>query len=129
MTVIVVAAVVEQDGRFLLTRRRQGTHMAGLWEFPGGKVDPAEPHADALRREMREELDTDVIVGARLHEVVFPYDDRTVQLHFYRCTLAGAPRPMLGQEMAWVERARLRSLPFPEADRDLIDLLVDPVTD
>ena len=72
MTVEVVAAVVEERGRFLLTRRLKGTHMEGLWEFPGGKVHEAENHVEALRREMREELDTDVDVGDALHDVVFP---------------------------------------------------------
>jgi mutator protein MutT len=97
--------------------------MAGLWEFPGGKVHEAESNADALKREMREELDTDVHVGDQLHEVVFPYADRTVHLHFYRCRLAGLPRPLLGQEMAWVARDQLGTLAFPDADRDLIALL------
>jgi 8-oxo-dGTP diphosphatase len=123
MTVVVVAAVIEAAGRFLLTRRKEGTHLAGFWEFPGGKVDPAEPHADALRREMREELDADVIVGEHVYGVVFPYEDRTIDLHFYRCTLIGTPRPLLGQEMAWVAGGDLHSLPFPDADRELITLL------
>jgi 8-oxo-dGTP pyrophosphatase MutT (NUDIX family) len=57
--IVVVAAIIEENGAFLVTRRPDGVHLAGLWEFPGGKVDPAENHADALRREMREELDTD----------------------------------------------------------------------
>ena len=108
MTVVVVAAVIEEAGHFLLTRRKEGTHMAGLWEFPGGKVDPAEPHADALRREMREELDVDVVVGEQVYNVVFPYEDRVVELHFYRCILDGTPRPLLGQEMAWVASGNLR---------------------
>jgi mutator protein MutT len=126
VTVTVVAAVIEREGRFLLTRRPAGTHLAGLWEFPGGKVDAVEPHAAALRREMQEELDADVVVGEQVHEVTHSYADRTVRLHFYRCTLAGTPRPMLGQEMAWVDRARLQTLEFPEADRDLIDRLAGP---
>ncbi len=117
---IVVAAVVEQDGRFLLTRRLEGTHLAGLWEFPGGKIHQDESHEEALRREMREELDTDVVVGDKVYDVVFDYVEKTVALHFYRCELAGTPRPLLGQEMAWVERAALAALPFPDADRELI---------
>jgi 8-oxo-dGTP diphosphatase len=123
MTVIVVAAVVEQDGRFLLTRRLEGTHMAGLWEFPGGKIQPGESHQQALRREMQEELDADVVVGEKVYDVVFDYAEKTVALHFYRCELVGIPQPLLGQEMAWVERAALAALPFPDADRELIALL------
>ena len=123
MTIVVVAAVIEREGRFLLTRRPDGTDMAGLWEFPGGKIHPEESHAKALRREMLEELDVEVIVGEQVYEVMFDYVERTVDLHFYRCALVGSPRPLLGQEMAWVERETLASLPFPDADRELIALL------
>lgn len=128
MTIVVVAAVVESDGRFLLTRRPEGSHLAGLWEFPGGKVHDGETHAVALRREMTEELDTDVSIGERLMEVVHAYDDRSVALHFYRCALLGLPRPLLGQEMAWVARADLTRLPFPEADSALIARLTSQLS-
>jgi len=121
--VIVVAAVIEQDGRFLVTRRQHGVHLAGMWEFPGGKIDPGETHANALRRELREELDTDVDVGELVFDVTHEYPDRAVALYFYRCTLRGAPRPLLGQEMRWVARGELSSLGFPPADEELITLL------
>jgi mutator protein MutT len=124
--VIVVAAVIEQHDSFLITRRQKGAHLAGLWEFPGGKIDPAETHADALRREMREELDTDVDVGELMLDVTHAYPDRTITLYFYRCALKGVPRPLLGQEMRWVPRAELASLGFPPADEDLIRLLAGP---
>jgi mutator protein MutT len=121
--IVVVAAVIEHDDRFFLTRRHPGTHLAGMWEFPGGKVDPGEAHADALRREIREELDADVDVQDLVFEVTHDYQDRTVALHFYRCTLNGEPRPLLGQEMRWVPRGELRSLGFPPADTELITRL------
>ena len=123
---IVVAAVIEQHDAFLLTRRPDGVHLAGLWEFPGGKIDPAETHADALRREMREELDTDVEIGELVFDVRHAYPDRSVTLYFYRCALKGEPRPLLGQEMRWVPRAELASLGFPPADEELIRLLTGP---
>lgn len=123
MSVLVVAAVVEREGRFLLTRRLEGTHLAGTWEFPGGKCDAGESHEECLRREMREELAVEVTIGARLLEVTHDYGDRTVELHFYRCSLAGEPAPQLGQEMLWAEREALRSLEFPPADAELIELL------
>lgn len=125
MTITVVAAVIERDGQFLLTRRPKGTHLEGLWEFPGGKVAPGETHPEALRREMLEELDADVAVGLLVLEVAHEYPERTVALHFYRCTLLGAPRPLLGQEMAWVPRERLATLPFPDADTALIAALTE----
>lgn len=120
---VVVAAVVERDGAFLVTRRTRGTHLEGHWEFPGGKCEPGETHADCLRREMREELDVEVAVGREILTTRHAYRDRTVQLHFYRCELAGMPRPRLGQAMRWVRRDELASLRFPPADAELIEQL------
>ena len=120
---VVVAAVIEDDHRFLLTRRQPGAHLAGMWEFPGGKIDPDETHGAALRRELREELGVEVDVGERVHRTRHDYPDRTIELYFYRCALKGAPRPLLGQEMRWVPRAELRSLGFPPADTELVELL------
>ena len=122
-TIVVVAAIVEENDAFLVTRRPDGTHLAGMWEFPGGKTGPAESHADALTREMREELDTDVDVHDLVLETVHAYQERTVALYFYRCALRGQPRPLLGQEMRWVRRADLSSLDFPPADEELIERL------
>lgn len=122
---IVVAAVIEHDDAFLVTRRQKGVHLAGMWEFPGGKIDSAESHADALRREMREELDTDVEVQELVFETSHAYPERTVSLYFYRCTLHGTPTPLLGQEMRWVPRAELAMLGFPPADEELIRLLIE----
>ena len=120
---IVVAAVIEANEQFLVTRRQPGVHLAGMWEFPGGKIDPDEPHAAALRRELKEELDVEVDVGERVYHTVHAYDDRTVELHFYRCGLKGAPRPLLGQQMRWVPRGELGLLGFPAADTELIAML------
>jgi 8-oxo-dGTP diphosphatase len=123
VTVIVVAAVVERDGRFLVARRQAGVHLEGMWEFPGGKVDPGESHADALSREIREELDADVIVGELALASTHAYPDKVVELFFYRCTLIGEPRPLVGQEIRWVEREALAALAFPPADEELIRIL------
>ena len=125
MTVAVVAAVIEHGDRFLLTRRQEGVHLAGHWEFPGGKVAAGETHTAALRREIIEELDADVVVGDLVLETTHTYPERTVTLFFYRCDLLGTPKPMLGQEMEWIARAQLSSLPFPPADDELIRLLAD----
>jgi mutator protein MutT len=123
MTIAVVAAVIEHDKRFLLTRRQDGVHLAGHWEFPGGKVGAGESHAEALRREIVEELDTDVVVQELVLETTHAYPQRTVTLFFYRCELLGLPTPMLGQQMEWVPRAELSSLLFPLADNELIRML------
>ena len=125
---VVVAAVIENADRFLVTRRQAGVHLAGLWEFPGGKVDASETHGDALRREIKEELDADVEVGELLLTATHAYPDKTVTLFFYRCALAGPPRPTLGQEMRWVTRDEMRMLAFPPADGELIRILTQTAT-
>jgi len=124
--IVVVAAVVEDRHRFLVTRRQPGVHLAGMWEFPGGKIDPDESHDAALRRELREELDVEAEVCELVHETTHAYSDVTVALYFYRCTLRGEPRPLLGQEMRWVPRAELATLGFPLADTELIERLMRP---
>jgi 8-oxo-dGTP diphosphatase len=126
MTVVVTAAVIERDGRFLVTRRQKGVHLEGFWEFPGGKCDAGESLVDCLRRELREELDVDATIGAEILSTTHHYSERSVQLHFLACTLQGDPSPQLGQEMRWIPRGELRSLDFPPADAQLIDLLVSP---
>lgn len=118
--IVVVAAVIERDGGFLLTLRPEGTHLSGHWEFPGGKVHDHESHAEALRRELFEELDILGEIGALVHTITHPYPDKTVELYFYACDYLGEPKPMMGQEIRWVPKSELATLPFPEADRDLI---------
>lgn len=120
---IVLAAVIERDGRFLLTRRLEGTHLAGTWEFPGGKCDPDESHAACLARELREELGVRAVIGDEIFTVDHAYPERTVRLHFRRATLLGEPSPQLGQQMQWVARSELLSLELPEADQGLVTLL------
>ena len=123
MTIVVAAAVIERDGRFLVTRRIKGTHLEGLWEFPGGKCDAGESLAECLQREIAEELGTGVIVGEEIFHVTHEYPERAITLHFFACSLAGDPRPLIGQEMQWIAREDLRTLEFPPADDQLIDLL------
>ena len=121
---VIAGALFDEQGRVLIAQRPPGKHMAGGWEFPGGKVAPGESHQDALRREMQEELGTDVDVREIVSTATHAYDDRHVTLHFYACGLKGEPQPLLGQEMRWVGRSELASLGFPPADEELIALLI-----
>ena len=123
MTIVVTAAIVEDHGRYFVTRRLKGTHLEGLWEFPGGKIEPGESLADGLRRELREELGTEVEVGEEIFTVTHHYPDRSVELHFLACAFLNAPVPLLEQEMRWVPRDELSSLEFPPADEELIRVL------
>ena len=124
MTIVVTAAIVEDHGRYFVTRRLKGAHLEGLWEFPGGKIEPGESLADGLRRELQEELGTDVELGGEVFTVTHHYPERSVELHFLTCTFLNAPVPRLGQEMRWVAREELSSLEFPPADEELIARLM-----
>jgi mutator protein MutT len=121
--ITVSAAVIAQGDAFLLTRRAETAHLGGLWEFPGGKVEHGESVEDAVVREVREELGCDVILGRALLTTRHTYEDLHVELHFFAASLVGEPAPQLGQEMRWVPRAELGTLPLPEADAALVALL------
>ena len=126
--IVVLAAVIERDGRFLVTRRLEHAHLAGLWEFPGGKCEPGESHDACLARELMEELGVDATIGDEIIVTEHAYPDRTVRLHFRRAEIAGEPQARLGQEMQWVARESLDGLEFPAADRALIDRLLTSPT-
>ena len=118
----VVAALIQDDrGRYLITRRRGRSHLAGMWEFPGGKREPGESLEGAMRRELTEELSASFEVGPRVETVRWEYPERTVVIHFYRCRLeSGTIEPRESQAMEWVAPERLEELEFPPADRELI---------
>ena len=118
----VVAALIQDDqGRYLITRRRGGSHLAGTWEFPGGKREAGESLEDALHRELTEELSARFAVGEKVETVRWEYPERTVVIHFYRCRFeSGTIEPRESQAMEWVAAARLKELEFPAADRALI---------
>jgi 8-oxo-dGTP diphosphatase len=123
MTVVVTAAIVEDHGHYFVTRRQKGVHLEGLWEFPGGKCEPGETLEACLRRELKEELGADALVGEEVFSVTHDYPDRSVELHFLSCEFLNTPVALLGQEMRWIARGDLRTLSFPPADEELIGLL------
>jgi mutator protein MutT len=115
----VVAAVIRREGRILLTRRPPGSHLAGLWEFPGGKREPGESLAEALARELTEELHVTAAVGEQLYQGRYHYPDRTVELHFFACRLvAGEPAPVGCDALAWVAPEAMAAYPMPPADAE-----------
>lgn len=117
----VAAALIQRDDRYLITTRREGTHLAGLWEFPGGKRRPGERMEDCLKRELKEELDLEVEVGEEVRVIEHSYPEFTVQLHFFRCSILwGEPRPREGQEVRWVRPEEFARYQFPPADAELL---------
>ena len=128
-TVFVVAvALIDADGRVLIAQRPEGKSMAGLWEFPGGKVDPGETPEAALIRELQEELgiDTRESCLAPLTFASHAYEDFHLMMPLYACrTWQGDPTPREGQQLAWVRPVRLGDYPMPPADIPLIAMLRD----
>jgi mutator protein MutT len=120
---IEVAAALIRDtaGRYLITQRRRGSHLEGLWEFPGGKQEAGESPETCLKRELAEELSASFAVGEKFTTIRWEYPDRTVILHFFRCRLeSGTIEPRESQTMAWVAAERLEEFDFPPADRELV---------
>tara|TARA_R110002072_G_scaffold131388_1_gene270908 strand:+ start:8650 stop:9117 length:468 start_codon:yes stop_codon:yes gene_type:complete len=128
--IVLVAAValIDVDGRVLLAQRPAGRSMAGLWEFPGGKVDPGETPEAALIRELAEELgiDTRDSCLAPLSFASHGYADFHLLMPLYACRVwRGEVRPLEGQKLAWVRPLRLSDYPMPPADLPLIPVLRD----
>jgi 8-oxo-dGTP diphosphatase len=120
---LIAIAVVERDGCYLCGQRPNGAPLAGLWEFPGGKVEPGETPQAAAARECREETGLDVEVGTAYPTVDHQYGHGRVDLRFFACRPRepdAAPKP----PFAWIPAARLAELPFPEANAALVEELV-----
>ena len=130
MTILLVSAValIDADGRILLAQRPEGKSLAGLWEFPGGKVEPGESPEACLIRELKEEIGIDTWKSclAPLTFASHSYDDFHLLMPLFACRKwEGIPTPREGQVLAWVEPARLRDYPMPPADLPLIPILRD----
>ena len=123
---VVAAALVDRDGRVLLQQRREGRHMAGLWEFPGGKVEPGERPERALVRELKEELGIDVAADA-LAPAAFasaPLGERHLLLLLYLCRAwKGEPHPLDATALKWLRPQEMVPGEMPPADAPLISLL------
>ena len=120
----VVAAVLWRGKRFLAVDRPPGKVMAGWWVFPGGKIDPGESRADALTRELHEELAVTPVEYAPWTEKTHVYDHATVRLYFFHVTrFTGEPRGLEGQRLKWVTPTEAETLAFLPADREILALL------
>ncbi len=128
LLLVTAVALIDVDGRILLAQRPEGKSLAGLWEFPGGKVESGETPEAALIRELREELgiDTKESCLAPLTFASHSYDDFHLLMPLFACRRwHGIPTPRVGQTLAWVRASDLRNYPMPPADIPLIPILRD----
>ncbi len=121
MIIRVAAAIIRRNGDLLITRRPLNVHLAGLWEFPGGKVEGDESLEEALVREIKEELAVRIEVLEEFYSVEHHYPRRSVQLHFFNCRIVeGEPRCVHVADFRWIMPSEFDQYHFPEADQDLI---------
>ena len=128
LVLVVAAALVDSDGRVLVSQRPEGKSLAGLWEFPGGKVEPGERPEAALIRELREELAIEVAEPclAPLTFASHAYPDMHLLMPLYICRRwEGFARSNEGQALRWLHPRALRNVPMPPADEPLIPALID----
>ncbi|HSY20393.1 MAG TPA: 8-oxo-dGTP diphosphatase MutT [Candidatus Acidoferrales bacterium] len=120
----VSAALIFHGGKLLITQRHAGSHLGGLWEFPGGKREAGETFEECLVREIREELGVAIAVGELFEEVRHDYPEKSVHLKFFLCTLlAGEPQALDCAAVKWVDKAGLGDHDFPAADARLLEML------
>lgn len=121
-----VGVVWDGEGRVLIARRPENGMLGGMWEFPGGKLEDGESPTEAVRRELREEMEIEVEVGELVTRVDHGYSHLRVTLHAHHARhLSGTPRSRAATDWKWVEPARLREFAFPAASHEVIDRLVD----
>ena len=128
LLLVAACALVDADGRVLIAQRPEGKQLAGLWEFPGGKVEKGETPEECLIRELREELgiETQTACLAPLTFASHSYDDFHLLMPLYVCRrFSGIPEPKEAQALKWVKPNRLRDYPMPPADAPLIPFLID----
>ncbi len=128
MLLVAAVALIDRDGRVLLAQRPEGKSMAGLWEFPGGKIEPGETPESALIRELQEELAIDTWASclAPLAFASHSYEEFHLLMPLFACRKwQGIVRGCEGQKLAWVAPNKLRAYPMPPADLPLIPILRD----
>ena len=124
-SVQVAAGLISREGCYLITRRKAGVHLGGLWEFPGGKREPGESLEDCLRREVREELGVEITRPALFRVLHHDYPEMSVELHFFRCSIReGQVRPLGCADLRWVAPEEMAQYEFPPADQPLVRSLL-----
>lgn len=120
----VAAGLIFRGGKLLITQRHPEAHLGGLWEFPGGKLEPGETFQECLVRELREELAMEVAVGELFESLTHAYPEKTVRLQFFACRwLKGEPQPLGCSALKWISCVELGAHTFPAADARLLEKL------
>ena len=126
--VVVTAAIIHQEGKIFITRRKLEADQGGLWEFPGGKQEKGESLEQCLKRELKEEIDIEVSNVQPFWVLRHRYPEKEVELHFFTCSLfAGNPQPLECIEMAWVPPHELGSYAFPVADEPVLEIIIQGI--
>jgi len=124
-TIRVVAAVVESNGRYLITQRRSTAVLPLMWEFPGGRVEDGETDSEALHREVRHRIGVDIAVGQLISFVSHPYQNYVVDMYLYECRLTrGEPTPKNVNAFRWAASAEFDQYPFTPADEASMNKLL-----
>ena len=119
-----VAVIADADGKILIDRRKQEGLLGGLWEFPGGKIEPGESQESCVKREIKEELDIEIEVGSKLITIEHAYTHFKVTLNVFNCThISGEPQPIECDEIKWVTLDEIDEYPFPKANGQIIDAI------
>ena len=119
-----VAVISNSQGKILIDRRKPQGEMGGLWEFPGGKIEPGETIAECIQREIKEELDLEILVGDRLTTITHSYKTFKVTLYVHWCQhLKGKPKPIECEEIHWVTVEEMEGYQFPSANTEIISIL------
>jgi len=122
--VIGAAIIWNESGQILIDRRLPGGSSGGLWEFPGGKLEPGETIEECVLREIKEELAIEIAIEQHFQTIDHYYKDLRVTLHFYHCRhLSGLPQPLESEEIRWVTLAEMDQFTFPTANQKVIDCL------
>ena len=121
-----VAVITDDQGNILIDRRKQEGLLGGLWEFPGGKIEPNETVEDCVSREIKEELDIEILVGSHLITIEHTYTHFKVTLNVFNCKhLSGDPKPLESDEVKWVTLDEIDQYPFPKANSQIIEAIRD----
>ncbi|MGI5865537.1 MAG: 8-oxo-dGTP diphosphatase MutT [Myxococcales bacterium] len=124
--ITVVGAMIERDGKYLITQRKPTATLPLLWEFPGGRVEPGETDAQALARELKEEMHISVEVGEQAMHVQHAYPDYDIDFRVYRCRLVGGEiRHIKVHDHRWVAAEELDEYEFPSADQKTLEQLLE----